>query len=78
MARRLPDTSDAEIRNAVEGYATEAEINERAKRSFDAWWGDLSYVDRCERDGLTAWQAFREGYFSLAREMGELPDGGRS
>ncbi len=76
VARRLSASSDAEIRNAVEGYASAHELVERAKVRFDAWWESLGHITRCEMDGFAAWKSFKAGYLSLARDLGRLPENG--
>lgn len=62
VATRLDTPSDAEIRNKVEGYRTEAEVIAEAALSF------------CEQQvDPGQWQAYRAGWLSMARERGQLP-----
>lgn len=78
--RHLVDPSDTEIRNAVEGYASQGELSDAAERSFERWY-DRTFVDLPladadevhERAGLCA--AYVSGYLSAAEDMGQLPAG---
>jgi hypothetical protein len=72
-ARRLDDATDAEIRNKVEGYRTEAEVIAEAERSFDAWWGRVPETTRIFMDGFQMWRSWKAGWLSMAREVGQLP-----
>ncbi|OCP17402.1 MULTISPECIES: hypothetical protein [unclassified Ensifer] len=66
------DVTDREIRNAVEGYTSEQALIVPADLSFDRWWERNS---RCWVHHATARDLFREGWLSMARELGYLPGG---
>ncbi|PYE87535.1 hypothetical protein [Phyllobacterium leguminum] len=70
------DICDIEARNAMEGYASERDIVERAKKAFDVWWENVDLPAYTRPDGFTSWRAFKAGYLSMARELGHLPEGG--
>ncbi|ANH05016.1 hypothetical protein [Shinella sp. HZN7] len=76
VAHWLDGATDADIRNLVEGYRTEAEVIAEAERSFDAWWGKVDEVSRLGLDGFSLWRAYKAGYLSMARETGQLPSAG--
>ncbi|MGV1939490.1 hypothetical protein ACQZ5D_03375 [Agrobacterium sp. 22-211-1] len=71
------DIDDAEIRNAIEGFASELEIAERAESSARIWYEETFYEfpeDIHFRAGQIA--AFVSGAISMARDLGHLPEGG--
>ena len=77
VARRLPDISDAEIRNAIEGFASELEIADRAEAAAKTWYDDVHSGfpnDKHFRAAQIA--AFVSGAISMARDLGHLPEGG--
>lgn len=69
------DTVDAEIRNAVEGFASELEIAERATGAAYVWYEETYYgfpADLYHHAGQIA--AFVAGALSMARDLGHLPE----
>ncbi|MCW5711303.1 hypothetical protein [Shinella sp.] len=77
-AHRFDDASDADIRNLVEGYRSEAEVIADAEASFDAWWAKVDGVSKLGLDGFALWRAYKAGWVSMAREVGQLPSLGAS
>lgn len=71
------DIDDAEIRNAIEGFASELEIAERAEAAANMWFEETFCdfpIDIHFRAGQIA--AFVSGAISMARDLGHLPEGG--
>lgn len=72
------DKLESEIRLAIEGYASEVALTNRAEAMFKTWHADtycnLFSDDPHLRDVLCV--AFVGGYLGLARECGYLPEGG--
>ncbi|AGN38672.1 hypothetical protein RHYG_00003 [Rhizobium phage RR1-B] len=72
----VADIDDAEIRNAIEGFASELEMAERAESAANIWYEETFYefpVDIHFRAGQIA--AFVSGAISMARDLGHLPEG---
>lgn len=76
IARRLPDISDTEIRNVVEGYASAVELRAQAEEAFERWWGaQISAVAKIyPEDAMKL--AFVYGWSSMVVQLGRLPEGG--
>lgn len=72
-AARGETPSDADVRNLVEGYRTEAEVVAEAETSFNIWWNGIDEGARYGMDGFAMWRAYKEGRLSMARELGRLP-----
>ncbi|MDH0907429.1 hypothetical protein N5C66_00940 [Rhizobium pusense] len=73
----VADIDDAEIRNAIEGFASELEMAERAESAANIWYEETFCgfpVDIHFRAGQIA--AFVSGAISMARDLGHLPEGG--
>ncbi|KJF67427.1 hypothetical protein RS75_13215 [Rhizobium nepotum 39/7] len=73
------DIVDAEIRNAIEGFASELELADRAEAAANDWYEETyrnieAGHDVHFRAGQIA--AFVSGSLSMARDLGHLPEGG--
>lgn len=71
------DIEDAEIRSAIEGFASELEIAERAETAANVWYEETYKgfpVDIHFHASQIA--AFVSGAISMARDLGHLPEGG--
>lgn len=74
IARPFPDNFDEEIRNAVEGFASELAVAEAGERSFSRWWEQAAITDLQQSHHLSR-SAFISGYVAAARDRGQLPGG---
>lgn len=45
----------------------------KAEEHFDVWWRGLNFERQAGMDTLSAWRAFKAGWLSMARELGNLP-----